>query len=586
MLQLRLLCSPSATLDGAPLNELLLKKDLALLYCLAASGQPQSRAALAVLLWGDLGEESARGNLRKALSDLHRQIGDHLVIERDQVQLVRARCTVDLWEFERLAAIGLAAGDQAHLQAAADLYCGDFLVTFAVLNAPDYDRWVYDMQERLRSLAVQVLTALAHQHSDAGSLEAAMAAQRRILALEPWREESHRELMLLLAHSGLRSAALNQYKQCQEALTAELGAQPDAETTRLAERIRDGALPGLLRQAHDAPQRTAGSSTAAELPRRVHSHLAPELSPIVGRARELDELAALLHDLDCRLVTILGMGGIGKTRLALALAHRLSPDYDHVVMVPLAAVTTSDEILLAVGRAAGLASGWDEDAVLDSLCEDGASLLLVLDNFEHLLPGGVEVLDRLLIQVPNVHCVVTSRAALSARWEWRYPLTELSFPPDANAADPAKFGSVQMFLQNARRLRPRQPIEGDELGAVMRICRLLGGLPLGVELAAAQLGSLTCSAIADRLAADVERLAADLRDLPARQRSLQASFDSSWATLSAPEQAALARLSVIHGEWTLDAGLRISAGSLADLTHLVDASLVWRSTMTFTACMK
>ena len=123
------------------------------------------------------------------------------------------------------------------------------------------------------------------------------------------------------------------------------------------------------------------------------------------------------------------------------------------------------------------------------------------------------------------------------------------------------------------RTRSRQ-IEGAELKQVMRICRLVGGMPLGVELAAAQVGSLSCAAIADHIAAGVERLATDLRDLPMRQRSLAASFDASWSALSPQEQNVLARLSVIHGEFTLEAALMIAEAAVADIIRLVDKSLV------------
>ncbi len=237
MLELSLLGSPCAALDGIPLHGTLLHKDLALLYYLAVSGRPQPRDSLAALLWGEVGEESARRNLRTSLSELHRRLGDHLAITRDKRSLRPEQCTLDVWLLQRFANNCLAAADPAQLQAAAALYRGDFLEGFRLHNAPDYERWIYNMQERLRGTAVFVLATLAAKQAHAGELAGAMAAQRRILELEPWREESHRELMLLLAKSGQRNAALAQYKVCVKVLAAELGVQPDAATSALAAHI-------------------------------------------------------------------------------------------------------------------------------------------------------------------------------------------------------------------------------------------------------------------------------------------------------------------------------------------------------------
>jgi trehalose/maltose transport system substrate-binding protein len=370
--------------------------------------------------------------------------------------------------------------------------------------------------------------------------------------------------MLLLFRNGQRSAALAQYRLCVEVLASELNARPDAQTSALAAHIGDTA------GEFGAPAVSTLSPPSA-LP--VIS-LPSELAPIVGRRSELDELAALLSDPSCRSITILGEGGIGKTRLALALAHRLAGCFERVAFVSLAAATGPDDILAAIGRTLRITAAGSDEAILDALRQGSRSLLLVLDNFEHLLPDGVGVLDRSLNEVGGLRFVVTSRAALNALWEWRYPLAELSFPDQDAPANPRAYESVQLFLQVARRARPRQPIDGAELQHGVEICRLVGGMPLGVELAASQLSGLPCALIAEHLAAGVEQLAADLRDLPVRQRSLQASFDASWATLSAPEQGVLARLSVIHGAFTLEAAIAIAEARDTDLLHLVDKSLV------------
>jgi DNA-binding SARP family transcriptional activator/predicted ATPase/ABC-type glycerol-3-phosphate transport system substrate-binding protein len=564
MLELSLLGSPSAILDRTALGDTLLHKDLALLYYLAVCPGPQPRSVLAALLWGDLSEPAARANLRKSLSDLRLHLGSTLDIGRETVELPQVHCRADVWDFERRVRNALASADIAQLQSAIALYRGDFLSGFAVHNAPDFDHWVYATAARLRTLAVTVLTTMATRLAAAGDLDSAIAAHRRVLDLEPWCEESHRALMLLLLQSGQRSNALAQYRRCVEVLASELGVRPAAETAALAARIcgttADSSAPTV-------PVRSLVSSLAA-------NPLPSELSPIVGRERELDELAALLCDPTCRAITILGEGGIGKTRLALALAHRLAARFEHVAFVSLAAATSPDDILSTVGRAFHITASGSAEVVLDALRQGSRNLLLVLDAFEHLLPGGVDVLDQALRNAPDLRCVVTSRAVLHTSWEWRYPLAELSYPGLDTTADPGDYDSVQLFLQVAHHMRPRQPIAGAELQHVMQICRLVGGMPLGVELAASQLGGLPCALIAERLATGIEQLAADLRDLPVRQRSLQASFDASWASLSTREQGVLARLSVIHGAFTLEAAIAIAQATDTDLLHLVDKSLV------------
>ena len=279
----------------------------------------------------------------------------------------------------------------------------------------------------------------------------------------------------------------------------------------------------------------------------------------------------------CRLVTILGPGGIGKTRLALTAAHKLAVSFEAAALVALAPVDRADDILTITGTALGLSLGSEPNAVLDALRNRNPHLLLVFDNFEQLLPDGAPVLESILNTAPRVRCIVTSREALNTRWEWRFDLQELTYPPERTDTDASSFSSVQLFLQIARRTRPRHPLERTEFPHVMRICRLVGGMPLGVELAAAQLGSMPCAAIAEQLAQGVERLTASLRDLPPRQRSLLAGFETSWAGLTPEEQCTLACLSVIRGEFTLEAALAVATATIADVIRLVDKSLV-RST--------
>lgn len=566
MLQLNLLGPPEVFVDGCPPAGELLAKDLALLYYLAATGQPHSRAALAVLLWGDLNDAAARGNLRKTLATLRQNFGPHIVTEREAVHLIPELTRCDVQAFTQHAQEGLSSGSVPELEGAVALYRGDFLTAFAVHNAPDYDLWLAHTQERLRGLAVQLLDRLAQAHRQQRAAEAEIGSLRRILSLEPWREETHRQLMMTLADAGQRSAALRQYEACVSILAAELSVPPGAATTQLYQQIRDG-------QFTAAP----AAAPVAALPPAAHPHLPAELSPIVGRERDLAELEALLAAPDLRLVSLVGPGGIGKTRLALALAHRLQPQFAAVAFTSVANVTSAGELPAVAKDAFGLTAPPGAPAA-HALQQLPGRALLVLDNFEHLLPDGAAVVETLLSEQPNLCCMITTRQALATPWEARYAVEELAYPRAADSAHFSEYGAVQLFLQLARRTRARYALQRSELPHVVRICQLVGGMPLGIEFAAAQLGRLPCALIADELAAGLDRLDAlqqeTLHHLPPRQRSLLASFEASWCTLAPEEQRVLAVLSILRGEFTIAAAQFIAEATAVSILRLVDKSLL------------
>jgi DNA-binding SARP family transcriptional activator len=206
MLELKLFGPPEITIDGAAPTGDLLAKDLALLYYLAVTGQPHSRTSLALLLWGDLTDAAARGNLRKALATLRNSLGSLINTERDYVSLAQEQVQCDVRAFEQRALENVHAGNADQMKAAIVLYRGEFLSGFVVRNAPDFDIWLYHTQERLRGAAVRILTELAQLHRQQNANADEIACLQHILTLEPWREETHRQLMLTLANAGARSA--------------------------------------------------------------------------------------------------------------------------------------------------------------------------------------------------------------------------------------------------------------------------------------------------------------------------------------------------------------------------------------------
>jgi predicted ATPase/DNA-binding CsgD family transcriptional regulator len=299
--------------------------------------------------------------------------------------------------------------------------------------------------------------------------------------------------------------------------------------------------------------------------------LPPQPTPFVGRERELAELLALLADPACRLLTITGPGGIGKTRLAMELARRLA-ESGEVAFVPLETLAAPDGIAAAVAAAAGVSLTGDADAraqLLEWARERRATL--VLDNFEQLLEGA-GLLAELCAGAAGPRLLVTSREALNLQDEWLYALDGLDLPGEEPAAGPP-VASVELFVERARRVRPDFALEAERAG-VFRICRLVEGMPLALELAAAWTRILPCAEIADEIARGMDLLATRLRDMPPRHRSVRLAFDRSVELLGDDERGLLARLSVFQGGFTHHAASVVAGASIPSLAALVEKSLV------------
>ena len=619
-LQLRLLGTPEVTIDQNSVIEGLSGKAQAALYYLAVTGQTHTRPALAGLLWGDLPEAAARANLRRVLVDLRQSVGDYLEIERQTVGFAAGR---EVWAdvVDLTSGIGEASSpvNVDRLQQAVALYRGDFLAGFYVRDAPDFESWAAAERERLRELVIQALYTLADHHTQQAEWTEGITATRRVLALEPWREEAHRQLMLLLARSGQRSAALAQFETCRQILEEELGVDPGAETKRLYERIRDEDLSsagkfGAEEVLAEIQARWAGFANAdedlltltpslARLPsptgrgdrreggegyfQKSTSEISPapphtlrvpsSPTPLIGREKELADINDLLADPDCRLLTLVGPGGIGKTRLAIEAARQALAQFDDgIYFVSLATTDSLEDILPRIATAVDpetYPTGHTAADFLPRLQQRDPAMLLVLDNLEQLLPGGNAAIENLLTQTQRLKLIVTSREALIIRWEWHYNLDGLAYPPSDTADALESYSAVEMFLQRLRQTR-REVLTEVEVQAAAQICRLVGGMPLGIELAAAQASRLPITAIVKALARNLDALVVSLRDLPERQRNLRASFEVTWANLSPDEQAVFRRLSLFRSSFSAEAAQAVAETGPLSLINLIDKSLL------------
>ncbi|MGB3717302.1 MAG: protein kinase [Candidatus Promineifilaceae bacterium] len=312
-------------------------------------------------------------------------------------------------------------------------------------------------------------------------------------------------------------------------------------------------------------------------------NLPAQTTPFIGRQAELTELARLFADPNIRLVSILGPGGMGKTRLALEAAAAQLPSFGQgVYFVPLAQLNSAEDIIPAVAEAVGLQfyeGGTPKQQLLEYF--QRKQILLVVDNFEHVL-NGAELVSEIMGFAQGVKVLATSREKLNLQVETRFRLEGMDFPEweaeqEISALDAIlEYSAVKLFLQSARRARPGFELRADDLHDVVQICQLVGGMPLGILLAAAWVEMFSPKEIAGEIGQSPDFLAGDLRDVPDRHRSIRAVFDSTWNQLSVAEQKVFMRLSVFRGGFGREAARDVAGADLRALIGLVNKSLLRR----------
>ncbi len=614
-LSVRLLGPLHVTREGKVVTGFESDKVRALLAYLAVeTDRPQRRERLAGLLWPERPEQVARTNLRVALSNLRQTIGDRqadppfLCISRQTIHFaLDSEVWIDVAAFtDFLQTLARAQPAIQRLEAAIDLYHGTFLEGFSLPGSAAFEEWLILTRERLSSQMLGALRQVAGHYEALGAWESALHYARRRVDLDPWAERAQRQLMRLLWATGQRNAALAQYESLRTTLVQELGVEPEDETQQLFRHIRDRdaratpALPSHVREHATVAARTRAGVSLEQPP---HNLPAP-LTPFVGREIELAALLSRLRDPGCRLLTLLGPGGSGKTRLALQAARAFvarppahtddegSPFGDGVYFVSLAALKSFADVGAAVAEVFGfpLDAGRDIDGqLLDYL--RAKRILLVLDNVEHLLapPAGgrknfVAWLVALLAAAPDIQVLATSRARLNLQAEYLFPVGGMSLPEAAaqlegRAADELlAYDALALFCAGAARARPDFRLWPGNAEAIARVCRLVDGMPLAILLAAAWTETMPPRQIAARLSAELgqglDLLQTEWRDLPRRQRTMRAVFDHSWRLLSEDEQAIVRGLSVFRGGFDSRAAQEVTGASRWALENLVHKSLL------------
>lgn len=542
MIEIRLLGEFSLTFDDEPIELRSSRLQSLLTYLIIHRSAPQRRDQVAFALWPDTSETSARRNLRQLLYRLRKALPHTERLIQITRQTLRwspdEPAAVDVVAFRQACETATSIGD---LQSAVDYYRGNLLPAC-------YDEWLLQEREQLRLVYLRTLETLIAQLEGAERYEEAIPYARKLLADEPLREGTYRRLMRLYAVSGDRAGALRVYRECTRVLQAELDIEPSEATQRVYD---------------DLTRYAPAQETAHNLPAQP--------TPFVGRSQELVELAEMLDDPDCRLVTITGPGGIGKTRLALqAGREHLDAFPDGVFFVSLAAIETTDALVPAIAEAIDLSIRGTVD-IRQRLASylSNKRILLILDNVEHLITeASTKLLVDLIESTDHLKILVTSRERLRLRWEWCFALNGLRLP-DERAVALQDSSAARLFQQVARRMDHRFALTGETAPAVADVCQLVAGMPLAIELAASLVNEYSCSDIARRLTDASGVLRSEMRDMPARHRSVRATIDYSWSRLSSDLQARCRRLSVFRGGFMPQAAEYI-AGASQDVLSIFD----------------
>ena len=569
MLEIRLLGQFDVRLDGQPVEIGSRPVRLLLAYLALNPGIDHPREDLAARLWPEADPVAARNNLRNVLYKLREALKAGPQRLRSDNETVSLHADGDLWSDvavlrERRPTGPLATDD---LIAAVSVYQGRLLPGFN-------DNWVDVERMHLREAFERRMESLLRQ----------LEAEQRWAELRDWSdhwvarvehtpEAAYRGLMM--AYAGLGEFALMEaaYKACASALKKELN-DPDWEPSEATQALYET----LRRRRRTGPFRPAAvpAEPPAAPPAEARPRLPRPATPFIGRERELGALAERLADPACRLITLVGPGGIGKTRLAVQAAGASSGLFaDGVYCVSLAAVESADAVVAAVADELGMPfSGRERPRrqLVDYLRERQA--LLVLDNFEHLL-GCADLVDEIVQAAPAVKVLATSRERLRLPDEWLLDIDGLDVPASADAPGAETRSAVQLFLQTARRLYGRLSLS-DDLAAIVHLCRLVDGLPLAIEMAAAWVRVLPVREIVAQIEHNLSLLARPLPHLPARQHSVRAVFEHSWRLLSEAEQRVFRRLAAFPGGFRREAAEAVAGAPLALLLSLVDKSFLRR----------
>ena len=549
------------------------KERLLLAYLAMERQRSHTREALAELLWPERPEGVARTNLRQALLGVRRTIGDR-VATSPFLQLSEGAIQfnppypywIDTGAFlacfqavqtHNHASVETCEACMNYYQEAVSLYRGEFFADFTSFDNPPLNEWVIFQREQFFRYLMTALQNLTNFYQSRSDFDSAYSFARQQVKLAPVEETAHRQLMSLLAASGRRSAALEQYQTCRQILWEELGVEPSRETEQIYERIKQG-LP-------------LEATPTASLTRAV-SHL----TTFIGREAELDSMVDCALNQHCRLLTVVGVAGVGKSRLALQVANKTTKAFpDGSWFMDVSSASSTAQLVEIIARHTGcqLTSNAPEQQQLANFLHS-METLLILDGFDKLVDES-DFLMHLLNHAPDLKILITSRQRLDYQAACLFDLRGLPYPETKDDPNALEYAAVQLFTTRAQRSRAGFVFSPENIDHVVEICQFTDGNPLALELAASRLREFSTKQIATSLRHDLKLLQTSLRDLPEVHRSMTTALDQSWKVLTPQEQDSLRRLSLIS-DHSFDAhkASEIAGATSAILASLIDKSLL------------
>ena len=516
-------------------------------------------------LWGEQPPASAAKSLQVHVSRLRKALGGGegpITTAPNGYSIRVAPGALDLERFTRLAEEGrlaLGADDPERgaelLRKALSLWRGPPLADFT------YQSFAQPEIGRLEELRLAALEDRIDADLARGRHAELVAELEALVAAHALRERLRRQLVLALYRAGRQADALEAYRAARGKLMDELGLEPTPELRQLEQAIL----------THDVAMR-------APLARGMRpSGLPTPVTRTIGRDNDRGAVSHLLRLDDVRLVTLTGLGGVGKTRLALEVARELAPELpDGGWFVSLAATARPQHVASTIAQAVGITplQGESPQQAVERFLTPKRGLL-VLDNFEHLV-AAAPLVSELLASCTALKVLATSRAALRLQSERRFPVEPLALPASDAPAEVLRSPAAALFLERAESHGTGLALDPQQASAVARLCRRLDGLPLAIELAAARAPLFEPSELAARLAHALDALGTGARDAPERQRTLRATLDWSYRLLNAAEAEALGRFAVFAGGATIDSAEQVTGAGLEALEGMVDKHLLAR----------